>query len=131
MIGELRVERAQEVVTVERVMVPGILAVERDEYGVLAIHVDVGQARQLVNQVVGRVIAVPGRVCEADAIGQLIVAEKTIKRSAGEAVGTIRRPAAPAAAIAAGISQACRAAPPPRSRPTRSRALARVSGSRR
>ena len=36
MTGELRVQRAQKIVAVEGVVLPGVLAVERDEHGVIA-----------------------------------------------------------------------------------------------
>ena len=71
MRGELRVQRPQEVVAVERIVLPGVLAIERDQHCVAGLAGEPArQLRQLVDEIARGIIAVPGRVGEADAIGQ-------------------------------------------------------------
>src|SRR6202035_340473 len=87
---ELLVQRAQEIEAVKRVMLPGVLTVERDEHGMIATRLIVArELRQLLHQVGGGVIAVPGRVGKADQIGQRVVAEETAHAGAAQAVGAV------------------------------------------
>src|SRR5262249_45914660 len=89
-LRELRVERLEEVVAVERVVLPGIFAVVGDEHGVVAgRRVAVGELYELAREVRGGVIAVPGGVGEADEIRERVVAEEAAHAGAAQAVGTV------------------------------------------
>ncbi len=69
MIREAGVQGPQEVIAVERVILPRILAVERDQDRVVAgIAITLRQLQQLVHKIVSCVVAVPGRVRKADEI---------------------------------------------------------------
>ena len=60
MIGERRIQRAQEVEAVVRVVLPGVLAIQRDQQGAarLVARGDL-DAFQLADEIRGRVIAMP------------------------------------------------------------------------
>ncbi len=80
MIRERCIQRAQEVVAVERVILPRVLAIEGDQQRVPAFLAVVvaSDLRQLLREVLRGVVAVPGRIVEADAIRQRVVAEDNI-----------------------------------------------------
>src|SRR6516225_2617305 len=90
-LRELRIQRAQEIVAVEGVMLPGVLTIECDEHRVIALLVVDRKLLQLVAEVRRGVIAVPGGVGEPDEIGECIVAEEAAHAGAAEAVGAVVR----------------------------------------
>ena len=92
MVRKRGVQSAQEVVTVERVILPGVLAIERDQDGVPVLAVVVARdLRQLLREILSRIVAVPGRVIEADAIRQRVVAEEAFELAARQRVRPVVR----------------------------------------
>ncbi len=62
-------------------MLPGILAIEGNQHCVIRrVAVAAPELRKLVDEVVGCIVAVPGRIAEADEIRQRVVAEKAAQR---------------------------------------------------
>ena len=70
-VGKLRVQRAQKVIAVERIVLPRVLAIERDQHGVTGLAgVVPRELRQLADEIARGIVAMPGGVGEADAIRQ-------------------------------------------------------------
>ena len=84
------VERAQERPSLAFVVLPGVLAVEHDEDGGLfpaaVAAIALAGGGDAVDEVVGRRLRIPGRIGEADEVGQQVIAEARTPR---------QRPAAP------------------------------------
>jgi len=77
MAGQTRVQGTQEVIAVERIMFPRILAIESNHDGVIGrICIPVRQLGDFIDQVIGRIVTMPGCVGEADEIRQCIIAKK-------------------------------------------------------
>src|ERR1700693_1593502 len=87
---ERSVERAQKEIAVEGVVLPGILAVERDEHHVTGARLQGARALGEFLDEVGRgIISAPRGVAETDKVGQLIVAEEAAQARIFEMVRAI------------------------------------------
>ncbi len=84
MAREPGIQGLEEVVAVEGVVLPGILAIERDQDGVIrSVGIALGELLNLVNEIVRSVVTVPGRVSEADEIRESVVAKENTQPRTG------------------------------------------------
>src|SRR3569623_830166 len=75
---QLFVERTQKIITVVGIVFPRVFAVEDDWHEIrLAVIDGGGDVLELLHEIIGGVVAVPGGVLETDQIGERIVAKKT------------------------------------------------------
>ncbi len=75
--GEAGIQRPQEVVTVEGIVLPGIFAVECDEHSAIRrIPIAARQLGKLVGEIVRGIVTVPGGIGEANQIRQGVIAEE-------------------------------------------------------
>ena len=73
---ERGVHRAQEVPAVEGVVLPGVLAIERDQQHAARLARGArGKPGQFLREVRRRVVAMPARITEADQVGHAVMAE--------------------------------------------------------
>src|SRR5258706_10233397 len=78
----------KEVVAVERLMLPGVLAIQgHQHHGAGPVRLLPREALEFANEVPDRIIAVPSGIGEADQVGQLIMTEEQAEVLAGHAPG--------------------------------------------